>query len=122
MITGIGMDMIELDRMAKAMENERFVHRILTPKELEKFNCLKKSRQIEFLAGRFAGKEACSKALGTGIGKHLSWQDLSILNDSLGKPILHIKEAILGNHVVHISLTHTKTVASAYVIIESLSG
>jgi holo-[acyl-carrier protein] synthase len=122
MITGVGIDMIELDRMAKAMENERFIHRILTPEELDKFHRLKKSRQVEFVAGRFAGKEACSKALGTGIGKSLSWQDLSILNDSSGKPILHIREDIIGNHMVHVSLSHTKTMASACVIIESLSG
>ncbi|HET6872072.1 MAG TPA: holo-ACP synthase, partial [Sporolactobacillaceae bacterium] len=108
MIIGIGMDMIELDRIKKAMENLRFVQRILTPAELEKFRSLNKSRQVEFLAGRFAGKEACSKALGTGIGTHLSWQDMSILNNDLGKPILHIKENIIGNHVGHVSLSHTK--------------
>lgn len=122
MIIGIGMDMIELDRIRKAMENIRFVQRILTPAELDKFQSLNKHRQVEFLAGRFAGKEACSKALGTGIGTHLSWQDMAILNNDLGKPILHIKKDIIGNHVGHVSLSHTKTMASAYVIIESLSG
>jgi holo-[acyl-carrier protein] synthase len=122
MITGVGIDMIELDRMAQAMENERFVHRILTPEERDKFDCLKKNRQVEFLAGRFAGKEACSKALGTGIGKSLSWQDISILNDSSGKPILHISKDIIGNREIHVSLSHTKTMASACVIVESLSG
>jgi holo-[acyl-carrier protein] synthase len=77
---------------------------------------------LEFLSGRFAGKEACSKALGTGIGKSLSWQDISILNDSSGKPILHISKDIIGNREIHVSLSHTKTMASACVIIESLSG
>ena len=70
LIKGIGLDIVELERVEKLMRHtQRFQQRILSEREQDLFNTLSPSRQIEFVAGRFAAKEAFSKALGTGIGK-----------------------------------------------------
>ena len=115
-IKGIGMDAIELNRVHKAQErNKRFCERILTPNELQIFHSLQGIRQIEFLAGRFAAKEAYSKAFGTGIGAKLSFVDIEVVWDDFGKPIV-TKGPFEGN--VHVSLSHTKETAFAYVIFE----
>ena len=118
MISGIGVDTIELYRIEKLINrNKRFVNRILTLDELSLYENLKGRRKVEFLAGRFAAKEAISKALGSGIGKHFSWHSVSILQKKSGAP------HIVWNHNrcpknVHISITHSDTLAIAYVIIE----
>ena len=117
-IVGIGMDAIELLRVKSAQEkNPRFCERILTTAELQIFHSLIGGRQIEFLAGRFAAKEAYSKAYGSGIGSQLSFLDIEVLWDEKGKPIV-TKSPFEG--VVHISLSHTKTTAYAYVIFEQV--
>ncbi|WEG12532.1 holo-ACP synthase [Pullulanibacillus sp. KACC 23026] len=121
MIKGIGMDLVEMDRIEQAMKNERFIKRVLGTSEYQVYLTLSERRQLEFVAGRFAAKEAFSKAFGTGIGKALSWQDVEILNDSAGKPIL-TSTVCSETESVHVSLTHTKEMAAAYVIIEGLSG
>ncbi|MGM9985761.1 MAG: holo-ACP synthase [Bacillaceae bacterium] len=114
MIQGIGIDIVELKRIEKAYErNEKFAERILTANELAVFNELQVKRKIEFLAGRFAVKEAYSKAFGTGIGKELSFQDIEVVKDELGKPFI-LKE---GCHV-HVSISHSNDYAVAQVIIE----
>ncbi|MGY3723923.1 holo-[acyl-carrier protein] synthase [Granulicatella balaenopterae] len=115
-ISGIGMDAIELSRVREVWErNGRFCERILTANELEIFHSLKGVRQLEFLAGRFAAKEAYSKAFGTGIGARLSFLDIEVLWDELGKPIV-TKGPFRGQ--VHLSLSHTKETAFAYIIFE----
>lgn len=121
MIQGIGLDIVELNRMEKKIHHEKFVGRILTEKEKERFLQLNANRKIEFLAGRFAAKEAYSKALGTGIGKGVSFLDIEILNNEAGKPVLHDKSRQNREKIVHISITHTKEYAAAQVIIESSS-
>lgn len=114
-IKGIGMDIIEIQRIQKLVETQpKFVDRILTEKEKERFVSLKKARQIEFLAGRFAAKEAFAKALGTGFGTELSFQDIEIVNDERGKPSIH-KPYREG---VHLSITHCQSYAAAQVILE----
>ena len=71
MIKGIGIDITELGRIKKILERQpRFPERILTENEIERFEKLKGQRKIEYFAGRFAAKEAFSKANGTGIGKN----------------------------------------------------
>ncbi|MEB1805772.1 MAG: holo-ACP synthase [Bacillaceae bacterium] len=120
MIKGTGIDIVEIGRIQKAMERtEKFVLRILTPNERKKLNTLSKHRQIEFVAGRFAAKEAFVKALGTGISKEVGWQDVEVVNDvQTGKPKLIWK----GDETVHLSISHSKEFAVAQVIIESLSS
>ena len=83
----MGIDLVELARIKDAYErNSRFAERILTENELSRFKTLSEKRQIEFLAGRFAAKEAYAKANGSGIGEELSFQDMEIATDENGKP------------------------------------
>ncbi|WP_209125120.1 holo-ACP synthase [Alkalihalobacillus sp. BA299] len=120
MIIGTGIDIVEIKRIQKAIERtDKFVMRILTHNERKKYNDLSSKRQIEYLAGRFAAKEAFVKALGTGISKQVGWQDIEVLNDKFsGKPIIYWN----GDEVVHISISHSKEYAVAQVIIESSSS
>lgn len=107
--------MIELDRIDKLdKKTSSFRKRILTESELRRYQQLSPRRQTEFLAGRFAGKEAFSKALGTGIGRFFSFQDLTILANEAGKPELYFKGRQIEGHI---SITHTKTVAAAQVLL-----
>lgn len=115
MIIGIGLDLVEMERIDKLRRRqERFSKRILTKVEWKLYHSLSEKRKTEFLAGRFAAKEAYSKAIGTGIGKELSFQDIEIIPDEKGKPRI-VKP--IGNQI-HVSITHTKTHAAAQVIIE----
>ncbi|WP_216831446.1 holo-ACP synthase [Alkalihalobacterium elongatum] len=120
MIIGIGIDIVEIARIEKAIERtDKFIMRILTKSERSKYNTLSHKRQIEFVAGRFAVKEAFVKALGTGISKEVGWHDIEILNDvHTGKPKIFWE----GNDIVHVSISHSKEFAVAQVIIESLSS
>ena len=84
MIKGIGIDIIEIDRIKEAItKNSKFMDRIFTINEREAFK--KKNHSPQTIAGYFAAKEAVSKALGTGI-RNMRWKDIEITNDSLGKP------------------------------------
>lgn len=115
MIKGIGLDIAEIPRIRKAMErSEKFQQRILSERELKLFYQLSEKRKIEFLAGRFAAKEAYSKAKGTGIGKGCEFHQIEILKDSLGKPTLFFDGEFVSGHV---SITHTKEYAAAQVIL-----
>jgi holo-[acyl-carrier protein] synthase len=121
LIVGTGIDLVEMERIRPLVHNQKFIDRILTPEERKAFYKMTNlRRQTEYLAGRFAAKEAFSKALGSGIGSRLSWQDISVLNQSLGQPILVYP--FDKPHKVHLSITHTKNYAAAFVIIEGLSG
>lgn len=115
MIRGIGLDIVELDRIARLdAKSDKFRKRILSERELLHYEKLAPQRKTEFLAGRFAGKEAFSKARGTGIGKGCRFEQIEILPDSFGKPILSFRNReVFG----FISITHTKTVAAAQVIL-----
>ncbi len=115
MILGIGLDLVELERIEKAYNrSRRFAERILTNRELAIFDSLSPARQIEFLAGRFAAKEAYSKALGTGIGQGCELHQIEVLKDESGKPVLYFDgEAVNG----FISITHTQQVAAAQVVL-----
>ena len=115
MIVGIGLDITEINRIEQAFsKRETFASRVLTQAEWTIFNQLKGSRKIEFLAGRYAAKEAFSKAFGTGIGK-LGFHDLEILPNKKGKPIV-TKSPFDGN--VFLSITHTDAIAAAQIILE----
>lgn len=117
MIKGIGMDLIELDRIQNSMEkNNRFVDRILTQSEKNVFTQLQNDRRkTEFLAGRYAVKEAFAKANGTGIGK-LSFQHIEVTVDVNGAPSVQIKGFEEKN--IFISITHSRDYVAAQVVIE----
>ena len=122
---GIGTDIVEINRISKSLEQfpEKFPSKILAQDEYQVF--LGHPRQIEYLAGRFAGKEAILKAFGTGL-RECSWSNISILNNILGKPYVIITGDLLvtaktknvNPEKIYISLSHTKEYAVAFCIIE----
>ncbi|RKL65105.1 holo-ACP synthase [Salipaludibacillus neizhouensis] len=120
MIIGTGIDIVEIQRIKDTYRRKpAFAKRILTNHEFETFASLSEKRKIEFLAGRFAVKEAYSKALGCGIGKDLSFQDIEIRSEERGKPCIYAREKAKEQEV-HVSITHTREYAAAQVIIESI--
>ena len=115
MIIGIGIDLVELERVKVILERQpKLIDRVLTEEEKDYFRSIGGSRKVEWLAGRFAAKEAFSKAYGTGIGGNLSFQDISILPDENGKPIINHKLKVRA----HVSITHTTHYAAAQIILE----
>ncbi|MFD1038369.1 holo-ACP synthase [Virgibacillus byunsanensis] len=117
MIKGIGIDIIELNRIQRSIEkNNRFTDRILTQNEQGIFHNLKNDqRKVEFLAGRFAAKEAFAKAVGTGIGA-LSFQHIEVLTTKLGAPTIKVSGYEAAS--IFVSITHSKDYAVAQVVIE----
>ncbi|WP_166242856.1 holo-ACP synthase [Paenibacillus turpanensis] len=126
MIIGIGMDLVEIARIRKAVDSaagERFIMRVLTEGEQQAARG-KAGRLAEFVAGRFAAKEAVVKALGCGIGSKAGFQDIEICPDELGKPVCRLSESAvrrLGLHPdvrIHVTITHTSELAGAYAVVE----
>ncbi len=116
MIKGIGTDIVELSRLKR--KDERFINRVLSDLEKEVYDQMTdETRQLTYLGGRFAAKEALSKAISHGTG-NINFKDFVILNDSYGKPYLKKGPEICDDMVVHISLSHTDKYALAYVILE----
>ena len=123
-----GIDLIEINRIQKALDRhaERFLNKIFSDAELERLRMLQ-SRQpnpgliVRELAARFAAKEACSKALGTGIGP-VSWKEMEVLNEPSGKPTLRLTgkaaqiASFLGYTSWSVSLTHSREMAAAVVV------
>ncbi|MFI5212187.1 MAG: holo-ACP synthase [Ignavibacteria bacterium] len=119
MVKGLGIDIIEVSRIKGIMEKygDKFFHRILTESEI--IYCKKFVNPEIHFAGRFASKEAYSKAIGTGISKSFGWKDIEILNDELGKPYInHIKESKYSHLKFQISISHTKDYGCAVVVCE----
>ena len=122
-IFGIGIDVVEVERVASSMDEfgERFVSRIFTP--LEREYCEKQKRPEIHYAARFAAKEAIAKAFGTGIGEDLSWLDMEIRRRNSGEPELFLlgdgaKFAEANNiSQVKISLTHAQHYAAANAVV-----
>ena len=127
MILGVGVDIIEVARIAASHERfgERFLNRILLPDEIG--YCLSHKAPGPFLAARFAAKEAVSKAFGTGIGSQLGWQDIEVRRKESGEPfvVLHgngQKLLVSRNaRAALISLSHTQNYAAAVAVLESIS-
>lgn len=128
MIFGIGIDIIEIERIAASYERfgERFARRILGAREFERFETRRArsaARGIAFLATRFAAKEAMAKALGLGLRSPMRWHAMEILNDASGRPLASV-HADLRRFVerhqlrLHVSLTDERTVAAAYAMAE----
>ena len=96
---GIGVDMVEVARISKALDRngETFARRILTPAEYSEF--LEAKHRANFVAKRFAVKEAVAKALGTGFSQGVSWTDIALGHDELGKPVVHLE----GNALIRLA-------------------
>ncbi|MGT2827726.1 holo-ACP synthase [Streptococcus himalayensis] len=117
MIRGHGIDIEEISSIQKAYErNVRFVDKVLTNREKERFSQLSGKRKFEYLAGRWAAKEAFSKAWGTGlVTRQLSFQDLEILNNQMGAPIF-TQSPFEGT--IWVSISHAGNLVTASVILE----
>jgi holo-[acyl-carrier protein] synthase len=124
MILGIGIDIIEVARIAASLEKfgHRFGKRILLPDETA--YCLAHQHPAPFVAARFAAKEAVSKAFGTGIGGQLGWQDMEITHRDSGEPyvILHGKGKSLFESRraknLFVSISHTDAYAAVVAVLE----
>lgn len=122
MISGVGVDIVEIRRISEAMNNHaNFIDKMFSKNEIEYL----KSRNLraQFVAGRFAAKEAVSKALGTGFSG-FEFKDIEIDRTAAGKPIVVLKgKAKLiaqkyGNYKIHVSISHGEDSAIAYAIME----
>ena len=128
MIVGIGVDIVEIERISKLVKHQKSaISRFLTIEEQQLLQGKPEARQAEFIAGRFAAKEAGSKALGTGIGGTLSFLDMEVLPTESGKPEMKMKEEVykrLGldpsNVRVHLSISHSRDYAIAQVVVEQV--
>lgn len=130
MIIGIGSDTIDIRRIEATLTRygERFVERIFTPTEQQKSD--RRAERAASYAKRFAAKEACSKALGTGFRKGVYWRDLGVVNQRSGKPTMvltggageWLKTLVPSGHEphIHVTLTDDFPYAQALVIIEAL--
>ena len=124
MIFGTGLDIIDVERIRKihGRWGDRFLKKFLRPEEIE--YCLSVHDSAASIAVRFAGKEAISKAFGTGIGKKISWHDIEIINDENGLPVvkLHGGAKILllemGGKEVQVSLSHDGGQAAAMALLQ----
>ncbi len=123
MIIGVGVDIVEIRRIKEAIDrNDNFIDKLFDKEEIEYL----KSRGMrpEYVAGRFAAKEAVAKALGTGF-RGFSFKDVVIDRTALGKPIVVLKgKAKLtaqknGNYKIHISISHGQDSAIAYAVLEN---
>ena len=119
MIFGVGCDLCEISRIEKT--DERFLKRCFTEKERELFK--KKHNAAQTIAANFAAKEAFSKAVGTGM-RDFFFNDIEVLRDGLGKPYINLyggakeKYDELKISASFVSISHTKELAMAYVVLE----
>jgi len=123
MITGLGTDIIDVDRIAKRISsNNGFTQLVFTPAEIA--YCEKQADSYQHFAARFAAKEAFFKALGTGWANGTAFNEVEIVHNGLGNPQIQLLGqtaqtlAALHTHRILVSLSHIKTTATAVVIIE----
>ncbi|WP_191602522.1 holo-ACP synthase [Marinomonas algicola] len=127
MIIGIGADLVEIERIKESIDKigGRFLQRILTENELHRYQEIKnKNKACAYVAKRFAAKEAASKAIGTGIGRGVSFQHFEIMNLDNGQPTLKVDEVVSARLPAgatwHLSLTDEQHYAQAFVIVEAI--
>lgn len=119
MIYGHGIDLQEIGAIKEAYQKKTtFAKKVLTENELACFQALPEPRSYAYLAGRWAAKEAFSKALGTGMVK-LSFQDIEILTDDKGAPVV-TRSPFAGR--IHVSISHSGPFVQASVILEEKEG
>ncbi|MCT8330324.1 holo-ACP synthase [Albidovulum sediminis] len=129
MILGIGTDLANIDRIAATLDRfgDRFLNRVFT--ETERRKAERRKDRAGTYAKRWAAKEACSKALGTGLRMGISWKDMAVSNLRTGQPVMHLTgwaaERLAAitppghEAVVHVSLTDDHPWAQAFVVIEA---
>jgi len=129
MILGVGNDMIDIRRIENTLEKfgDRFVSRVFT--DIEKAKSDRRAQRAASYAKRFAAKEACSKALGTGFRKGVFWRDMGVVNLPSGQPTMKLTNGALvrlqmmvpdgWDAFVHLTITDDFPLAQAFVIIEA---
>jgi holo-[acyl-carrier protein] synthase len=131
MIIGLGSDLIDIRRIDRSIERfgDRFILRIFT--EVERAKSEKRAQRVASYAKRFAAKEACSKALGTGFRKGVFWRDMGVVNLPGGKPTMQLTGGALARlraitpdghePVIDLTITDDYPLAQAIVIISAVS-
>ncbi|MGO9390914.1 holo-ACP synthase [Rhodoblastus sp.] len=129
MIVGLGIDLCDIRRIEKMLADhgDRFPRRCFT--EIERAKADGRTARAATYAKRFAAKEACAKALGTGLGSGVSWREMGVVNDALGRPTLHLTGGAAARLAalippgheahVHLTLTDEYPLAQAQVMIEA---
>jgi holo-[acyl-carrier protein] synthase len=128
MIVGVGIDVVEIERIRdlRQRRGDRFCERVFTAGEVSA--CLQREDPAPSLAARFAAKEAGMKALGTGWGEGVGWRDLEVVSLAGKQPRLELhgraasRAAELGAYCSHLSLSHDGGVAAAVVVLEAREG
>ena len=130
MIIGLGSDLIDIRRIEKSLERfgDRFTNRIFTDVEQAKSD--RRRERAASYAKRFAAKEACSKALGTGLSNGVFWRDMGVVNLPSGKPTSQLTNGALKRlnlmmpdgmePIIHLTITDDFPLAQAFVIIEAV--
>lgn len=130
MIIGLGSDLIDIRRVEKSIERfgSRFIDRIFTDVEQEKSD--RRRNRAASYAKRFAAKEACCKALGTGISNGVFWRDMGVVNNKSGKPTMKLTNGAAKRLAeimpsgyqprIHLTITDDFPLAQAFVIVEAI--
>lgn len=130
MIIGLGSDLIDIRRIERSIERhgERFTERVFT--EVERRRAESRGGRIASYAKRFAAKEACAKALGTGIAQGVFWKDMCVVNLAGGMPVMELSGGAAARlaamlppghrGVVHLTITDDYPLAQAFVVIEAV--
>lgn len=130
MIIGLGSDLIDIRRIEKTLERHgaRFIDRVFTPIEQAKSD--RRQQRAASYAKRFAAKEACAKALGTGLSQGVFWRDMGVVNLPSGKPTMQLTGGAAAQlarilppchrAAIHLTITDDFPLAQAFVIIEAL--
>ncbi len=122
MITGIGTDIVDINRIAKLIDkyDKKILDRLFTETEQEYSESFNYGKYQHY-AARFAAKESFSKAIGTGMTENFKFREIGIVNEENGRPRVVLDGALkekYGGFRVHVSLSHTDSTASAYIIME----
>ena len=125
MVKGIGVDIIEIDRIRRSIEllGERFLEKVYTPQEIS--YCNGKAYRFQHYAARFAAKEALSKALSTGWAGEFRWKDVEVMNEPSGQPRFSLHGRLcdrLAGASVMLSLSHSDSHVVAMVLIQEATG
>jgi holo-[acyl-carrier protein] synthase len=125
-VLGVGIDIVEVERVASVARRhgDRFLRRVFTPLEVERSH----GNRDQYLASRFAAKEAAFKALGTGWGGGVKWTDVEVANLGSGAPVMtlagtaQIRAESMGVARIHVTISHTAGHAMAQVLLEGPAG
>jgi len=120
MIYSVGIDLIDTERIGRALEKwgKPFAKKILGEEEYDMY--CQKFNKVQFLSGRFAAKEAVIKTLGAFFERRISFRDIQILNDLYGKPYVHLEDNLRERVIdkeIKVSITHERKMAAAVAVI-----